>query len=139
MTADDNAELIRHFHRTLFESRDLSVIDQFFAADFMSHNNPPGLPPGVEGVKAFFGMFRDAFPDVAVEIDELVAADDKVAVATTTTGTHEGELLGFAPTGRSISVTGIDIVRIEDDRIVEHRGLTDIVGLMRQLGSAQAG
>src|SRR5437016_10681275 len=97
MATDDNAELIRRFHRTLFESRDLGVIEEFFAKDFVSHNNPPGFPPGIEGVKAFFVMFRDVFPDVAVTIDELVAADDKVAVATTTTGTHKGELMGIAP------------------------------------------
>jgi predicted ester cyclase len=78
-------------------------------------------------------MFRDAFPDVTVVIDELVADGDRVAVATTFTGTHEGELMGMAPTGKRVSVTGIDIVRVAGGRIVEHRGLTDIVGLMRQL------
>jgi predicted ester cyclase len=70
---------------------------------------------------------------VTVEIDELVADGDRVAVATTFTGTHSGELMGMAPTGRTVSVTGIDIVRVADGQIVEHRGLTDIVGLMRQL------
>jgi predicted ester cyclase len=84
-------------------------------------------------------MFKDAFPDVEVNIDELVAQSDKVVVATTTTGTHDAELMGVAPTGRRVSVTGIDLVRIEDGRIVEHRGLTDIVGLMRQLGVGQPG
>jgi predicted ester cyclase len=100
----------------------------------VSHNNPPGFPPGRDGVKQFFATFRDAFPDVSVAIDELVADGDMVAVATTFTGTHEGELMGIAPTGRRLSVTGIDMVRIAGGRIVEHRGLTDIVGLMRQLG-----
>ncbi len=109
------------------------MLDRFFAAGFVSHNNPPGFPPGVDGVRQFFAMFHDAFPDAAVRIDELVADGDRVAVATTLTGTHQGELMGVAPTGRSVSVTGIDIVRIEDGRIAEHRGLTDIVGLMRQL------
>jgi steroid delta-isomerase-like uncharacterized protein len=128
-----SAELIRKLHHELLTERDLDVVDRFFASDFVSHNNPPGFPPGLAGVKLFFAMFRDAFPDAAVAIDELVADGDRVAVATTLTGTHEGELMGMAPTGRSVSVTGIDIVRIEDGRIVEHRGLTDIVGLMRQL------
>jgi steroid delta-isomerase-like uncharacterized protein len=108
-------------------------VDSFFAPEFVSHNNPPGFPPGVDGVKQFFSMFRDAFPDVTVEIDEMVAEGDRVAVATTFTGTHEGELMGVAPTGRRVSVTGIDIVRVADGKIAEHRGLTDIVGLMRQL------
>ena len=65
---------------------------------------------------------------------EVVAEGDRAAVATTIEGTHEGELLGMAPTGRRVSVTGIDLVRVADGRIVEHRGLTDTVGLLRQLG-----
>jgi steroid delta-isomerase-like uncharacterized protein len=131
--SEDNAALVRELHEALLSERDVDVLDRFFARGFVSHNNPPGFPPGVAGVKQFFAMFRDAFPDAAVAIDELVAEGDRVAVATTLTGTHEGELMGVAPTGRSVAVTGIDIVRIEDGRIVEHRGLTDIVGLMRQL------
>ena len=102
-----NASLVRSLHAELLESRDLDTIDRYFARDFVSHNNPPGFPPGVEGVKRFFEMFRDAFPDATVTIDELVADGDKVAVATT------------------LAVAG--------GEIVEHRGLTDIVGLMRQL------
>jgi steroid delta-isomerase-like uncharacterized protein len=130
---DDPREPVRRFHSELLSARDPAVVDAFFAEEFASHNNPPGFPPGRDGVKRFFEMFRDAFPDVTVAIDELVADGDRVAVATTVTGTHEGELMGIEPTGRRVSVTGIDIVRVVDGRIVEHRGLTDIVGLMRQL------
>lgn len=132
-SADTNAELVRRFRVELLESRDPAVVDEYFAEDFVSHNNPPGFEPGRAGVKQFFAMFADAFPDATVTIDDLVAAGDRVAVATTTTGTHTGELMGMAPTGRTVSVTGIDIVRVAGGRIVEHRGLTDIVGLMRQL------
>jgi predicted ester cyclase len=128
-----NADLIRRFHSELLAARDPRVVDEFFAEGFVSHNNPPGFPPGRDGVKQFFATFRDAFPDVTVVIDELVADGERVAVATTFSGTHEGELMGMAPTGRRVSVTGIDVVRIAGGRIVEHRGLTDIVGLMRQL------
>jgi predicted ester cyclase len=126
-------ELVRRLHSELLQSRDPAVVDDFFAPDFVSHNNPPGFPAGAEGVKRFFTMFRDAFPDVSVEIDETVVEGDRAAVATTFTGTHDGELMGMAPTGRRVSVTGIDIVRVSGGKIVEHRGLTDIVGLMRQL------
>jgi predicted ester cyclase len=129
---------VRRLHAALLDSRDPDVADDFFAPDFVSHNNPPGFPAGVDGVKRFFTMFRDAFPDVAVEIDEIVVEGDRVAVATTFTGTHEGELMGVAPTRRRVSVTGIDIVRVSGGRIVEHRGLTDIVGLMRQLTAEPA-
>jgi predicted ester cyclase len=134
----DPRELVRRLHAALLDTRDADVVEDFFAPGFVSHNNPPGFPPGVEGVKRFFTMFRDAFPDVSVEIDEMVVEDDRVAVATTFSGTHEGELMGVAPTGRHVSVTGIDIVRVSGGRIVEHRGLTDIVGLMRQLTAEPA-
>jgi predicted ester cyclase len=133
VTAESAAELVRRLHTELLSARDPDVVDEFFAPGFVSHNNPPGFPPGAEGVKRFFTMFRDAFPDVSVEIDEIVAEGERVAVATTFSGTHEGELMGLAPTGRRVSVTGIDIVRVSGGQIVEHRGLTDIVGLMRQL------
>jgi steroid delta-isomerase-like uncharacterized protein len=138
VTAEAAAELVRRFHSELLSARDPAVVDAFFAPDFVSHKNPPGFPPGVEGVKRFFTMFRDAFPDVSVAIDEMVVEGERVAVATTFTGTHEGELMGVAPTGRRVSVTGIDIVRVTGGRIVEHRGLTDIVGLMRQLTAEPA-
>jgi predicted ester cyclase len=136
MAPSDNVELIRRLHDELLGSRDLATVEDFFAEGFVSHNMPPGLPAGIEGVKGFFGTLRDGLPDVEVTIDELIADSDKVAVATTMSGTHDGELMGFAPTGRRVSVTGIDLVRIDGGKIVEHRGLTDIVGLMRQLGES---
>jgi predicted ester cyclase len=126
-------DLVRRFHSELLAARDPAVVDGFFGDGFVSHNMPPGFPQGREGVKLFFATFRDAFPDVEVIVDELVEDGDRVAVATTFTGTHTGELMGMAPTGRRVSVTGIDIVRVAGGRIVEHRGLTDIAGLMRQL------
>lgn len=126
-------QLVRRLHRALLDSRDVTTVDEFFADDFISHNQPPGLEAGAAGVKQFFAMFRDAFPDAQVSINEVIADGDRVAVATTLTGTHEGEVLGIAPTGRQVSVTGIDLLRVQDGRIVEHRGLTDTVGLMSQL------
>jgi predicted ester cyclase len=131
MSASD--DLVRRLHHELLASRDLDRLDEFFAEDFVSHNMPPGLPQGLAGVRAFFQVFLDGLSEIAVTVDELIADGDRVAVATTTSGTHTGELFGMAPTGRRIEVTGIDMVRV-DGKIVEHRGLTDTVGLLRQLG-----
>ncbi|MBA2793302.1 MAG: ester cyclase [Thermoleophilaceae bacterium] len=124
---------MERLHRALLDSRDPDTVDSFFSPEFESHNNPPGFPPGLAGVKQFFAMFGEAFPDAEVTIDDLVAEGDRVAVATTLTGTHQGQVMGVAPTGRRVAVTGIDLLRIEHGKIVEHRGLTDTVGLMRQL------
>ena len=125
-------DLVRRLHAELLASRDLDRLGDFFAADFTSHNMPPGLPQGIDGVRAFFQGFLDGLTEIEVTVDDLIADGDRVAVATTTSGVHSGELFGIAPTGRRISVTGIDMVRV-DGKIVEHRGLTDTVGLLRQL------
>src|SRR5258708_26840934 len=87
------------------------MVDGFFADGFTSHNPPPELPLGVDGVKAFFAMFREGLSDIDVTVDQIVCQDDTVAVATTTSGTHTGHLLGVTPTGRRASLTGIAIVR----------------------------
>src|SRR3954453_19161826 len=92
LPAARNAALLRRMHRELLASRDLAALDEFFGPDFVSHSMPPGLPQGRDGVKRFFEIFRDALPDAEVSIDELVAEDDRVAIATTIAGTHEGEL-----------------------------------------------
>lgn len=127
--------LVRRLHTEVFAARDLDILEGFFAPDFISHNQRPDMPTGVEGVKRFFALFRDALSDLAVTVDEVIGEGEWAAVATTTTGTHTGELSGIAPTGRRVSVTGIDMVRVAGGRIVEHRGLTDTVGLLRQLTS----
>lgn len=132
---DDAAVIVRRLHTELLAARDTAVLDDFFAPDFVSHTTPPELPEGIEGVRRFFAMFRDAMPDVEVTIDELIADGDRAAVATTISGTHTGELLGLPATGRRVEVVGVDMVRVRDGKIVEHRGLTDTVGLMRQLAA----
>jgi predicted SnoaL-like aldol condensation-catalyzing enzyme len=123
MGVEANKELVRRLQRELMESRDVDAVDRFFSERFVSHNTPPGLSPGVAGVKAFMAMLSDMLPDIEVEIDQLVAEGDWVAVATTMRS-------------REVAVTGIDMVRVQGGRIVEHRGLTDLVGLARQLGQA---
>jgi steroid delta-isomerase-like uncharacterized protein len=132
--AEDPRDLVRRLHAEALTTRDLDAVDAFFDPGFVSHNRPPELPEGVAGVKAFFALFRDALPDVEVTVDQLMAEGEWVAVATTTRGTHTGApLLGLPATGRALTITGIDMVRVRDERIVEHRGLTDTVGLLRQL------
>ena len=130
-------ELVERLHAELFATGDLATIDRFFAPDVLSHDMPPGFPQGIEGVRLFFSAFREGMPDVQVRIDEIVAEDDRAAVATMIEGTHTGTLMGIEPTGRQISVRGIDMVRVADGRIVEHRGLTDTVGLLRQLSQPE--
>jgi len=133
-SAAANKRLVARMHDELLASRDPSRVDEFFAPEFVSHNMPPGFPQGVEGVRRFMGMFGEALPDVSVEVGPMVAEGDLVSVRTVTSGTHRGSLLGVPGSGRRVSIDGVDIVRVRDGRIVEHWGLTDSVGLLRQVG-----
>jgi predicted ester cyclase len=79
-------------------------------------------------------MFRGAFPDSYFTIEDMVAEGDKVVTRKTFHGTHGGEFMGIPPSGRSVSMGLIDIVRISEGRVVEHWSMGDNLGMVRQLG-----
>jgi steroid delta-isomerase-like uncharacterized protein len=133
--AASNKLLVERMHADLLQERDPRVVERYFAPDFVSHNLPPGFPPGAEGVRRFFTTFAQAMGDVKVTIDAIVAEDDLVAVRTTTHGMHTGTLFGIPASGRQLAIDGTDIVRVEDGRIVEHWGLTNTVGALQQVSA----
>jgi steroid delta-isomerase-like uncharacterized protein len=118
------------------------AIERLFAADGVAH----GLadlagndPVGPDGFKPFHRKLTEAFPDIRIEVEDTVCQGDKIAARCVLTGTHRGETLGMAATGRRVSVTGITILRIEQGKIAEAWNNFDFVGLYRQLGSAGGG
>ncbi|MDX6683521.1 MAG: hypothetical protein QOG94_3560 [Solirubrobacteraceae bacterium] len=108
----------------------------YFADDYTENTPFPGLPPTKEGLKFLLTSFRKAFPDGHVTIDLMIAEGDLVSYYSTARGTHTGEFMGTAPTGRSVEVGALHIHRIRDGKIVEHWGHNDQAGMMRQLGIA---
>ncbi|MEO9169898.1 MAG: ester cyclase [Candidatus Baltobacteraceae bacterium] len=117
-------------------SGDFSAFDEIVASDILDHDPAPEQSGGPDGYKAFFGAFRQAFPDLKISIDHLVKDDDNVAIAYTATGTHRGEFLGHAPTGKAISVRGMQIARFRDGKMVERWGSSDELGILKQIGAA---
>src|SRR5262249_27508600 len=99
MSADDNRGLIKRFYDEGWNANNLDVYDELVTDDFVDHQALPGLPPGREGFKGLNVMFRSAFPDVWVEISNVVAEEDKVGCRWVSTGTHTGDLFGIPPTG----------------------------------------
>jgi steroid delta-isomerase-like uncharacterized protein len=134
MSAEENRQLIRRFYDEGWTKNNLDVYDELVVDDFTDHQAMPGLPPGREGFKALNVMFRSAFPDLRVDVDNVVAEDDKVGCRWRSTGTHEGELFGIPPTGNKVDVTATVFYRVENGRLAEGWIARDDVGLMRQLG-----
>lgn len=96
----------------------------------------PEEVPGSEGLKDIVFVYRAAFPDLTLTIDDMVAEGDKVAVRFTTKGTNTGPFIEVPPTGKRITMTYIEIFRIADGKIIEIWGEADLLGLMQQLGTA---
>ena len=119
----------------IINSSEIDRLGEVFADDVVDHDPAPVQGPGVEGFKDFFRVLKGAFPDAKVDPELLVADDEHVSIAYTLTGTHEGEFQGVAPTGREISVRGVQIARFRDGKIVERWGSTDELGIMSQIGA----
>lgn len=103
-------------------------------SDVKDHDPAPDQGSGVEGFIDFFMKFREAFPDLEIAVDQMVADDENVAIAYTVTGTHKGNFHGVAPTGKKIKARGLQIARFEDGRIAERWGSSDELGIFKQLG-----
>jgi steroid delta-isomerase-like uncharacterized protein len=131
---DKNKELMRRFYEEVFNQHDVDAIDEFIANDAVSHASPPDVPKGIEGAKLFFSMYFAAFPDLKITAEDMIAEGDKVATRYTMTGTHKGEFMGIAATGKQVTVTGIEITRIAEGKLVEHWEASDQMGMMQQLG-----
>jgi steroid delta-isomerase-like uncharacterized protein len=136
----DLSEASRRLLEQSFNEGNLALIDELVAADAVDHD--PARPAqmrglrGPEVLKQTVSMYRTAFPDVRITVDDVIAADDKVVLRWHSEGTHRGELAGLAPTGARGSVTGISIDRWKDGKVVEAWVEWDNLGLARQLGAA---
>jgi predicted ester cyclase len=134
MSTEENKVLALRLVEEVINQGRMTTIDELIAADAVDHSLPPGLPPGREGVKLFLGMIRAAFPDIHETIEDTLAEGDRVVTRSTWRGTHQGAFLGIAPTGKQVSVTGIDISRVASGKFVEHWQAADNLGLLQQLG-----
>lgn len=134
MSTEQNRALGYRWAELWNADKDLSVIDEIVDPNFVSHSAPPGLAPGIEGVRQWTTLFRKAFPDLWSTADDVIVEGDKVVERFTSGGTHKGEFFGIPPTGVSGSITGINIFRVANGKIVEHWGNSDDLGLMQKLG-----
>jgi steroid delta-isomerase-like uncharacterized protein len=132
--AVNNATTIRSTYERI-SAGDLEGFGALVADDFVEHDEVPGLPPTKEGVLAYFRLLLSAFPDLRLEVDDLIEGDDKAVARVTATATHQGDFMGVPPTGKHVEMRLIDIMGFDDDGLVkEHWGVADMLSLMQQLG-----
>lgn len=132
---EENKALVRRGTEEVLNKGNVAAIDEFFAPNLVPYILlPPGMTRDREGYKQMVTAILTAFPDFHITVEVMVAEGDKVVARATTCGTHKGEFIGVAPTGKQATWTEIFIWRIEGGKVVEIWAEVDQLGLMQQLG-----
>ena len=133
MSTEQNKAIIRRVFDEIVNKGNLAVADELLAADYVNHDFPAPVP-GAEGFKLVTTMFRSAFPDIVVTLEDAFAEGDKVVTRGVFAGTHTGDFMGVPATGRKVSIKYLDIWRLENGKAKENWVQMDMLGLMQQLG-----
>lgn len=130
-----NRAMVKRQFEDLINRKDLAALEDL-APDFRDHQAPPDQPAGPEGVRRWVTHLFEACPDLQVTVEDILADGDKVAVRNTWRGTHSGSLFEIPPTGKTFSLTGMVLWRIENGKLRERWATLDQWDLRRQLGVA---
>jgi steroid delta-isomerase-like uncharacterized protein len=134
---EEKKKIVYRFNEA-FNAGDLDKAVEVFAPNAVIHNSGAPDPLNVEGFKQFGGVFRAAFPDGRLSIEDLIAEGDKVVSRISYQGNHTGDMLGIPPTGKPVMVSAMIIDQFADGKIVESWRLFDQMGMMQQLGLVPA-
>jgi len=133
MSTEQNKTIVRRVFDEIVNKGNLGVADELLAADYVNHDFPAPAP-GAEGFKLVTTMFRSAFPDIVVTLEDEFAEGDKVVTRGVFAGTHTGEFMGIPATGHKVTIKYLDIWRLENGKAKENWVQMDLLGLMQQLG-----
>ena len=132
MSTETNKAIVERYGEQVWNERRRELFEEFYIENVVHH----GIPsvPGLEGIKIGYDRTLNAFPDLRVTGDDVIAEGDKVVTRWTMRGTHQGELTGIPATGKQVTQSGVSIFRLANARIVEVWVLADNMSLMQQLG-----
>ncbi len=135
MASQDVHELVRRSVDELWNAGDVAVAFELYAERFVAYDPfVPDQPFGPEGVARLVTLYREAFPDLRVSIEDVIVDGHRGAARWRSLVTHRGPLLGLAPTGRSADVSGAVLFRVQEGKFIEQHACWDTLGLLRQLG-----
>ena len=130
--SEDNKALARRSWE-IVNQRSPDLIEEVYPPDFVWHEPDQDIR-GYEQAKQFVSTFLQAFPDINIGVEDVIAEGDKVVSRYTIRGTHQGELMSIAPTGKEVTITGIDVLRIAEGKVVERWAEGNDLEMMQQLG-----
>jgi steroid delta-isomerase-like uncharacterized protein len=137
MSKEANLAILGKFAEAVNTGK-FELFQEAVSAENVDHDPADGQVQGPEGYRTFFSGLRNAFSDLSVTLDTMVADDDSIAFAYTLTGTQDRPLDGLAPTGRKVKIRGLQISKFKGGKMVERWGSSDQLGLLQQLGAIAA-
>jgi predicted ester cyclase len=136
MAAEQNKALVHRVNKEFIEGGNMDTFNQIFAEDFINHTAPAGSPKNRDGVIYFFNhLLKPAFPDLKVEIHEMITEGEKVTTRKSFHATHKGEFFGVKPTNKKVVMEVIDIIELRNGKYIGHWGILDLHSLMAQIAS----
>ena len=134
MSFEENKTISRRSYEEPYNKGNLDIADEITDENVIDHS-PMGDIKGREALKQMDTMLINTFADLRVKIEDQIAEGDKVVNRITFTGIHKGEYMGIAPTGKSVTITGISIQKIVNGKILEIWGIVDSLSLLQQIGA----
>jgi len=136
--ATEQKNVVRRVYEDILGKGQLDLVDSLIGDSYTDHNAPPGAPAGKDGFRQMVQMYRTAFPDLSVSVEQVLTEGDRVSVRLTLRGTHKGAFLNIPATYRAVSFNGMAFVRVSAGKVVERWGIYDMGKLMAQLTQAPA-
>ena len=137
MSIEENKAIVRRFFEEGPSKGDLVATNELLSPNFSLHTLLPSAP-GIQGINDIITTCRAAFEHLNVNVEDMVAEGDKVTARFMARGVHKSRFMNLPPTGRPITMTGIEIFRIEDGKIAELWAEANLLGLMQHLGAVPA-
>lgn len=134
-TVESNIEIAREYTRRVFNAHDPGLAAEFVTSDVKWHGGTLGTVEGVENLVGLLRGFIGALPDLNAQEQDIVAAGDTVALRFIVEATHQGDLLGIAPTGRRVRWDAVDVYRLRDGKISEEWAADDMAAILQQVGA----
>ena len=135
MSIEENKAIVRRFFEELLSTDNFAVADEILSPDFRFYFAGSPVAMDLESYMEFLVARRAAFPERRFIVEDMIGEGDKVSARFTMRGTHKGEFRGIAPSGTELTMTGIDMIRISEGKLVEDRVEVDQLGMMQQLGA----
>jgi steroid delta-isomerase-like uncharacterized protein len=135
MRKNKNKELAVRFYNEALNKGNLELLNNIMSEDFIDYNSSSGQLQGLEGFKKFLNMVITAFPDLQIEIEDILAEGNKVIARLIITGNQSGSLGKIPPSNRKAEWTGIDILEIENNKIIGRWSERNLLSMMQQIGA----